>query len=65
MQELAININDMSINQKLESGKIKVIVLDGVKGTATICEAAEHGETVIETINGKTKRISFRESELI
>lgn len=65
VRELEIDIEDMSVKQRLEEGKVKIIVLDGVKGTATLCEAATHGETIVETINGKTKRIHFRESELI
>ncbi|MFD2442906.1 XtrA/YqaO family protein [Bacillus sp. CGMCC 1.16607] len=64
-RDLKVNINDMSIKQSIEPGVIKVIVLDGTRGTAKICEAVVHGETVIETHNGKTKKIHFRESELI
>lgn len=64
IRELRINRDDMTITQKLESGKIKIVVLDGQRGTASTFEAVKHGETVIETVNGKTKRIHFRESEL-
>lgn len=64
LQKVHVNPNDMSVKQKLESGKIKIIVLDGHKGTASSFEAVNHGETIIETVNGQTKRIHFRESEL-
>ncbi|WP_243505816.1 XtrA/YqaO family protein [Cytobacillus oceanisediminis] len=65
VNELHVNIDNMSIEQKLESGKIKIIVLDGQKGVVSSFEAVKHGETVIETVNGHAKRIHFRESELI
>lgn len=65
VQELEVNIDDMSVKQYLESGKIKILVLDGNKGTAMMSEAVNHGETVVETVNGSAKRITFRESELL
>jgi hypothetical protein len=63
-QELDINIQNMSIQQKLEPGKVLIIVLDGIQGKAKMCEAVEHGYTIIETAKGKTARISYEESEL-
>jgi len=63
-KEIAVN-PDMSIQEIIEPGKIKVLVLDGNKGTASYCEAVRHGETIIETVDGKSRRIHFRESELI
>ncbi|PKG23933.1 XtrA/YqaO family protein [Niallia nealsonii] len=63
-KEIIIN-QDMSIQEIIEPGKIKILVLDGNKGTASSCEAVNHGETVIETVNGQSRRIHFRESELI
>lgn len=60
-----LQMTHLTVDELIETGKVKLVVLDGVKGTVTLCEAAEHGETVVETINGKTKRIHFRESELI
>ncbi|MBG9586960.1 terminase [Cytobacillus firmus] len=53
----------MSIEQKLESGKIKIIVLDGRKGVVSSFDAVHHGETIVETVNGEARRIHFRESE--
>jgi hypothetical protein len=64
VREIHLDPQDMSVNQKLEKGKIKIIVLDGCKESASVFEAVRHGETVIETVNGKAKRIHFRESEL-
>ncbi|WP_226619845.1 XtrA/YqaO family protein [Cytobacillus firmus] len=64
IRKINVNPNDMSVMQKLESGKIKIVVLDGHKGTVSSFEAVNHGETIIETVNGQPKRIHFRESEL-
>ncbi|MCL6571721.1 MAG: XtrA/YqaO family protein [Bacillus sp. (in: Bacteria)] len=63
-QEIDIDINDMSIQQKLEPGKVLIIVLDGNQGKAKMCEAVEHGLTIIETAKGKTARIRFEDCEL-
>ncbi|EWG08871.1 XtrA/YqaO family protein [Cytobacillus firmus] len=63
VNELHVNIDNMSIEQKLESGKIKIIVLDGQKGVVSSFEAVHHGETIVETVNGEARRIHFRESE--
>jgi hypothetical protein len=57
-------LDDMSVRQALEPGKVVVIILDGVQGKVKKCEAVPHGQTVIETSNGKTKRISFKDEEL-
>lgn len=60
-----INIDkDMSIKQVIEPGKVLVLVLDGQQGKAKMCEAVEHGLTIIETAKGKAARIRFEESEL-
>jgi hypothetical protein len=63
-QKIDIDINDMSIQQKLEPGKVLIIVLDGYQGKAKMCEAVEHGLTIIETAKGKTARIRYEDSEL-
>ncbi|MDF2859620.1 MAG: terminase [Neobacillus sp.] len=63
-QEIEIDIEDMSINQKIEPGKVLIIVLDGHQGKAKMCQAVEHGQTIIETAKGKTARICFEEFEL-
>nr|WP_309099091.1 XtrA/YqaO family protein [Fredinandcohnia onubensis] len=62
-EEILIS-DEMSVTQKIEPGKVVVIVLDGHLGKAKKCEAVEHGFTVIETAKGKTARIKFEESEL-
>jgi hypothetical protein len=63
-QELTVDINNMSIQQSIEPGKVLIVVLDGHQGKAKMCEAVEHGQTIIETAKGKTARIRFEESEL-
>ena len=64
LHEVDIDINNMSVKQKLEPGKVLILVLDGHQGKAKLCEAVEHGYTIIETANGKTARIRYEESEL-
>ncbi|PGE31572.1 XtrA/YqaO family protein [Bacillus wiedmannii] len=64
IKEMKINIEEMKIEQKIESGKIIVLVLDGTQGKVKMCEAVEHGFTIIETVKGQAKRIEFEESEL-
>lgn len=56
--------DDMSVQCRMEPGKVIVLVLDGQQGKARITEAVEHGFTIIETAKGKAARIKFEESEL-
>jgi hypothetical protein len=63
-KELEINIQEMSVTQTIEPGKVLILVLDGVQGKAKLCEAVEHGFTIVETAKGKAARIKFEESEL-
>ncbi|MFZ4452070.1 XtrA/YqaO family protein [Salibacterium aidingense] len=64
-EELNINQQDMSIDsQEVESGKVKIIILDGVNGKAKITEAVEHGFTIIETAKGKVAKLKYEEGEL-
>lgn len=62
--EIDVDINNMSVTEKLEEGKIVLLVLDGTKGKAKKCEVVDHGETTLETQAGKLKRITFTESDL-
>lgn len=64
LKEIPFDINTMEVTQKVEPGKILVMVLDGKSGKVKITEAVEHGQTVIETHNGKVKRVSFKDEEL-
>ncbi|MEH7435484.1 XtrA/YqaO family protein, partial [Bacillus thuringiensis] len=50
---MKINVEEMKIEQKIESGKIIVLVLDGTQGKVKMCEAVEHGFTIIETVKGQ------------
>lgn len=56
--------NNMSIEQKIEPGKVLILVLDGIQGKVKMCEAVDHGLTIIETAKGQAARIRFEESEL-
>lgn len=62
-KSLQIN-DDMTVTQKLEPGKVLILVLDGHQCKARVCEAVHHGETIIETVKGKTFKIRFQEGEL-
>lgn len=63
--DLSVNLQDMSIDsQKIEAGKVKIIILDGVQGKVKMTEAVEHGLTIIETVKGRVVRVKFEESEL-
>ncbi|GED01346.1 XtrA/YqaO family protein [Bacillus atrophaeus] len=47
-----INIRkDFTIEEKIDPGKVQIIVLDGNQGTAHVLEAPEHGKTVIHTFH--------------
>ena len=47
---------------KIQDGKVTVIVLDGLNGTAYEAEAPEHGRTIIETFKGAFSRINLESS---
>lgn len=55
-RELDIN-QDFSVNSKIQSGKVTVIVLDGVNGVAYEAEAPEHGKRSL-----KQRRVTLPES---
>lgn len=63
LKEVQIDIETMEVTQKVEPGKILVMVLDGKSGKVKITEAVEHGQTVVETVNGTVKRVNFNEYE--
>lgn len=61
-----VELNDnLSVTESVEPGKIKIIILDGNQGKVSKCNAVNHGYTIIETVNGKAKRIKFEEYELL
>ncbi|MFL0361427.1 XtrA/YqaO family protein [Pseudobacillus sp. 179-B 2D1 NHS] len=64
MKEVEININDLSVTQKIKQGKVLVLILDGNQGKAKYVEAVHHGNTIVETVKGEAKRIKFEESVL-
>ncbi|AJO16806.1 XtrA/YqaO family protein [Bacillus sp. FSL K6-1109] len=56
-----IDVNQ-ELSRKIEDGKVTVIVLDGLNGTAYEAEAPEHGRTIIETFKGAFSRINLESS---
>ncbi|MBG9489661.1 XtrA/YqaO family protein [Bacillus subtilis] len=46
-----------SFQQKIDPGKVQIIVLYGNQGTAHVLEAPEHGKTVIQTVKGSFARV--------
>ncbi|MBO0586476.1 MULTISPECIES: XtrA/YqaO family protein [Sporosarcina] len=43
----------------LETGKVKIIVLDGVSGTIKLIQLPQHGETTIQTAKGKAHKVKL------
>ncbi|KRT91130.1 MULTISPECIES: XtrA/YqaO family protein [Bacillus] len=56
-----INVNQ-DLSSKIQNGKVTVIVLDGLNGTAYEAEAPEHGKTIVETFKGGFSRIHLESS---
>ncbi|KAA6453220.1 XtrA/YqaO family protein [Bacillus swezeyi] len=52
-------IHDTTVGSRITEGKVTVIVLDGINGTAWQTEAPEHGKTVVETRKGDLARLDF------
>ena len=59
ISERATEFND------LETGKMKIIVLDGMKGKATVIEMPKHGNTLIETRRGLGHKVRFEDEFLL
>ncbi|MBU8682800.1 XtrA/YqaO family protein [Bacillus haynesii] len=53
------DIHATTLASRIKKGKVTVIVLDGMNGTAWQAEAPEHGKTVIETRKGDLARVEF------
>ncbi|MED1121292.1 XtrA/YqaO family protein [Bacillus atrophaeus] len=51
---------ETTIQQSIELGKVRIIVLDGTEGTAHLLDAPEHGKTIIQTIKGGLSRLDYR-----
>ncbi|MDD9147840.1 XtrA/YqaO family protein [Sporolactobacillus sp. CQH2019] len=64
LKEMELNIDDLSVTQKMERGKVLIVILDGVQGKAKVTQAVEHGQTIIETAKGKVAKIKYDEGEL-
>ncbi|MCY8512276.1 XtrA/YqaO family protein [Bacillus atrophaeus] len=54
-----INIDSITLASQFEDGKVRVIIVDGLKGEAWITEAPEHGKTLVETRKGDLARVDF------
>jgi hypothetical protein len=64
LKEMKIDLQDLSVTQKMEQGKVLIVILDGVQGKAKVTEAVEHGFTIIETAKGKVAKIKYDDNEL-
>lgn len=64
LKEIKIDMPTLSVTQKMERGKILIVILDGVQGKAKMTEAVEHGSTIIETAKGKVAEIKYDDGEL-
>lgn len=65
LKEIELNSDGESVTQKIEPGKVLVVVLDGVQKKAKITVAVEHAFTIIETAKGKVAKIKYDEGELL
>ncbi|MED5047244.1 XtrA/YqaO family protein [Bacillus siamensis] len=54
-REISIK-KDFNIQQKIDPGKVQIIVLDGNQGTAHVLDDLVHGKTVIQTVKGSFAR---------
>lgn len=65
--ERIIEITDTNatINDLIEKGKVKIILLDGVKHENKSIELPEHGDTVVHTQKRKGYKVKFIEEYLI
>ena len=54
-----IKNHETTIQQSIEPGKVRIIVLDGTEGTAHLMDAPEHGRTIIQTIKGGLARCDY------
>ncbi|MFC7888578.1 XtrA/YqaO family protein [Bacillus velezensis] len=52
-----IKNHEGTIQQSMEPGKIRIIVLDGTEGTAHVLDVPEHGKTIIQTSKGSFARV--------
>ncbi|KIQ88306.1 terminase [Bacillus sp. L_1B0_8] len=65
LKDISANLNGTKVEGNIEEGKVLIIILDGNQGKVKVCEAVEHGLTIIETVKGHAKKVKFEESELI
>ncbi|MDF9520784.1 XtrA/YqaO family protein [Bacillus cereus] len=65
LKDISTNLCGTKVEGNIEEGKVLILILDGNQGKVKVCEAVEHGLTIIETVKGQAKRVKFEESELI
>ncbi|MBT2573713.1 XtrA/YqaO family protein [Bacillus sp. ISL-51] len=53
------NIETTTLQSQLKEGKVRVIIVDGLKGEAWLAEAPEHGKTLVETRKGDLARVEY------
>nr|WP_255288611.1 XtrA/YqaO family protein [Bacillus cereus] len=59
-KNIEVNLNGLKIEHSIEPGKVLVLILDGNQGKEKICEAVEHGFTIVETVRGKLKGLNLK-----
>nr|WP_308010638.1 XtrA/YqaO family protein [Bacillus sp. 17RED48] len=62
---MSANLSEKKVEVNIEEGKVLILILDGNQGKVKVCEAVDHGLTIIETVKGHAKRVKFEESELV
>lgn len=60
-----ITAGDPAHYPEMETGKVKIVVLDGINGKVVIAPAAEHGLTSIETSKGSAIKLKYNQDFLI
>ncbi|MGG1863581.1 XtrA/YqaO family protein [Bacillus safensis] len=53
------NIHQLSVGALIEQNKIKVVILDGWKGSAYLSNTPKYGKTSVQTKEGKFSRVNF------
>lgn len=60
-----IKDTNKTLDDLIEPGKVKIILLDGVKHTNKSIDLPEHGDTIVHTQKSKGHKVRFNEEYLI
>lgn len=63
--EIDINKDFMNVVTPVVNEKVQLVIIDGYKGKAYLTDAVHHGNTIIETVKGQGRRITWNENELL